>query len=65
MNEIKAYRKQFEAVDASLKSWKPERSDSPCTPQAKRRKVFFMDDLSIDDGAAEAGRQPGDDFPFD
>ena len=46
VRDIKAYRKQFEDPDHSLKSWKPERSGSPCTPQAstnRNRKVFFME----------------------
>ena len=33
LEEVKAYRKQFEMQDDSLRSFKPERSDSPITPK--------------------------------
>ena len=38
MEEVKAYRKQFEMQDDSLRSFKPMRSDSPITPKVHLMK---------------------------
>ena len=38
MEEVKAYRKQFEMQDDSLHSFKPMRSDSPITPKVHLMK---------------------------
>ena len=52
LEEVKAYRKQFEMQDDSIRSFKPTRSDSPITP-----KVHLMksDSDQFADARAEDG----------
>jgi hypothetical protein len=46
LDKIKAYRKQFEDDDNSLKSFKPVKSTSPMTPKVTaKRKDFLMESM--------------------